>query len=244
MVTTLSRSIIASPVWRKILPIAELVLLLAIVFFFWEWKIFTPLRILVVFFHEASHALMTWLTGGQVKEMVVSLNEGGRVLSVGGNRFLVLNSGYLGSLLWGVAIYGAAAVSRFDRVVMGVLAVAVGALSVFVASGPFSIVFGIAIALAMILAARVFSQEVNHFLLRLIGLTSMVYVPYDIYSDTIARSSQRSDASMLSREYGGPTLLWGGVWLMISLCIILACLFLSVRSGSARKGALHRPVLL
>ena len=95
----------APPVWSKVGRSVQLVLLLGFIFFFWEWKAFTPLRILVVFFHEASHALVAWLTGGQVTALVVNAREGGHVLAVGGNRFLTLNAGYLGSLLWGVAIF-------------------------------------------------------------------------------------------------------------------------------------------
>jgi hypothetical protein len=210
------------------------VFLTGVVFFFWEGQVFTPLRLLVVFFHEGSHALVAWLTGGQVREMVVNAREGGHVLAVGGNRFLTLNAGYLGSLLWGAAIYGAAATSRLDRIAMGVLAAAVAALSLFFASGLFSHLFGLATALAMILAARYLGEGLNDFLLRLIGLTSMVYVPHDIYSDTIAHSSLLSDARMLAGEYGGPTVLWGAAWLAVSLVVILSCLIVSVRSDAGR----------
>ena len=225
----------ASPAWRKFGRLAELVLILGLVFFFWEGKAFTPLRLLVVFFHEASHAIVAWLTGGQVREMVVNAREGGHVLAVGGNRFLTLNAGYLGSLFWGAAVYSAASVSRFDRVVMGVLAVAVAALSLFFARGLFSHVFGIGTALAMILAARYLGEGLNDFLLRLIGLTSMVYVPHDIYSDTIARSSILSDARLLAREYGGATVLWGAAWLAVSLVLILSCLVSSMKNGADRN---------
>ena len=70
------------------------------------------------------------------------------------------------------------------------------ALSLLSAHGLFSYIFGIGTALAMILAARYLGEGLNDFLLRLIGLTSMVYVPHDIYSDTIAHSSLLSDARM------------------------------------------------
>lgn len=225
----------AAPVWRKYSQPVELVLLLGLVFVFWEGMAFTPLRLLVVFFHEASHALVAWLTGGQVRELVVNAREGGHVLAVGGNRFLTLNAGYLGSLLWGAAIYSVAAASRFDRVVMGVLAAAVAALSLVFAHGLFPDVFGIGTALTMFLAARYLGAGLNDFLLRLIGLTSMIYVPHDIYSDTIARSSILSDARMLAREYGGATILWGAAWLAVSLVLILSCLISSVKSGASRK---------
>jgi hypothetical protein len=86
----------------------------------------------------------------------------------------------------------------------------------------------------MILVARYLGEEVNDFLLRLIGLTSMVYVPHDIYSDTIAHSSLLSDARMLANEYGGATVLWGAAWLAISVILILYCLISSVKSVAMR----------
>jgi hypothetical protein len=215
--------------------IVELVLLVGVVFLFWERQVFAPLRLLIVFFHEGSHALVAWSTGGQVRELVVNAREGGHVLAAGGNRFLTLNAGYLGSLLWGAAIYGAAATSRLDRIVMGVLAAAVAALSLSFAHGLYSHVFGLGTALAMALAARFLGPGWNDFLLRIIGLTSMVYVPHDIYSDTIARSSQLSDARMLAGEYGGATVLWGAAWFAVSVVIILFCLTASVKSDAGGR---------
>ena len=44
-----------------------------------------PLKIFVVFIHEASHALATVLTGGRVVSMVVTPWESGYVQSVGGS---------------------------------------------------------------------------------------------------------------------------------------------------------------
>jgi len=225
----------ATAAGRTFRRFAELALLAGAVFFFWEWRAFAPLKILVVFFHESSHALAAWLTGGQVTELVVNTREGGHVLAAGGNRFLTLNAGYLGSLLWGAAIYGAAVATRLDRLAMGMLAAAVAAISLLFAHGLFPNLFGIATALGMALAARFLGQGWNDFLLRTIGLTSMLYVPYDIYSDTIARSSQLSDARMLANEYGGATVLWGAAWLAASLVIIGCCLVLSVKGEAGRQ---------
>jgi hypothetical protein len=86
----------------------------------------------------------------------------------------------------------------------------------------------------MILAARYLGEGLNDFLLRLIGLTSMVYVPHDIYSDTIARSSLLSDARMLAHEYGGATVLWGAAWFTVSVVLILSCLNSSVKGAAGR----------
>ena len=63
-------------------------------------------------------------------------------------------------------------------------------------------------------------QNASDLVLRILGLASMFYVPQDIFSDTIARSHLPSDARILAEEFGGPTVLWGGAWLLISLAVI------------------------
>ena len=59
----------------------------------------------------------------------------------------------------------------------------------------------------------------SDYSLRLIGVMSLLYVPRDIFSDTIERSHLRSDARMLAEEIGGTTWMWGGIWLFASLVI-------------------------
>ena len=85
--------------------LAALFGIVVVVFIFWSSPVLYPLKLLVVFFHESSHAIMTVLTGGEVKELMLSPEQGGHVMSKGGNRFLTLSAGYLGSLMWGIIIY-------------------------------------------------------------------------------------------------------------------------------------------
>ena len=52
----------------------------------------------------------------------------------------------------------------------------------------------------------------------------MIYVPLDIFDDTIRRAYLRSDARILSEMFGGTTVMWGALWLLISLAVIAATL--------------------
>lgn len=206
-----------------------LFLLLALIFIFWHNFLIYPLKVLVVFFHESSHALMTVATGGEVTELVVERYQGGHVLSRGGSRFWVLTAGYLGSLLWGVVIYLAAARSRLDKAVMIILGVLVIGICFLFVRNLYGFVFSLLMGLAMLGIGALAGERVNDFVLKLIGLTSMVYVPLDIYSDTISRSHLRSDAFMLAQEFGGTTMMWGGLWMLISGGIILVTLYLGFK---------------
>ena len=184
----------------------------------------TPLKILIVFLHELSHAAATVLTGGDVVSLTISPNQGGMVISRGGSRFVTLSAGYLGSLSIGVVLLIAALRTSADRVViagLGVLTLLVTALYV---RDAFALSFGVALGIGLLVLARYFGHAVNDLALRVVGLTSMIYVPYDIFSDTILRSSLRSDARMLAEEVGGATVLWGGLWLIVSLGVIGLCL--------------------
>lgn len=194
------------------------------VFALWQTPVMIPLKILVVFLHELAHALMTLLTGGQVVSLSISPQQGGLVVSAGGNRFLTLTAGYLGSLLIGVALLLVALRTRADRVVMALCGVMMLAVAAFYIRDLFALAFTIGTGAVMLAVARLLSHEINDLILRVIGLTSMIYVPYDIFSDTIARSALRSDARMLAEEFGGTTMIWGGIWLVISLVVIGWCL--------------------
>ena len=82
---------------------------------------------------------------------------------------------------------------------------------------------------ALLAAARFLPHGPNDLILRLIGLTSIAYVPLDIFSDTLARPGAQSDASMLAHEFGGPTVFWGGLWLALSLAAIAFALYRTLR---------------
>ena len=204
--------------------------LLGLIALLWDHPVLLPLKLLVVFFHEASHALVTVLTGGTVLALEIDLQQGGHVRATGGNRFLSLSAGYLGSLAWGLAVYLLAVKTRRQKTLMALLGLAVAGIAVAYVRDLFSLAFCGLTGLAMLGLGRWLNRQSNDFLLRLIGLTSMLYAPLDIYSDTIARAELPSDARMLAEEFGGATVVWGGVWMAISLLAVAYALRWSLRA--------------
>ena len=93
----------------------------------------------------------------------------------------------------------------------------------------FALAFCIGTGAVLLALARFTGHAVNDAVLRMIGLTSMIYVPLDIFSDTLARSELRSDARMLAEEFGGPTMFWGGLWLLLSVIVLLLALRMTIR---------------
>jgi len=197
------------------------------IFFLWNTPVVYPLKVLVVFFHESSHAIITILTGGEVKEMVINKNQGGHVLSIGGWRFLILSAGYLGSLVWGTTIFLISMNSSKDRLINRILAIIILTVTILFVRNIFGFIFNGAIFFTLVFISYKMNNKVNDLVLRTIGLTSMIYAPLDIYSDTIARSHLRSDAYMIANETFngvwilGSTWFWGLLWIVISLFVLL-----------------------
>ena len=206
--------------------------LLVLVSVLWNTWFIYPLRLLVVFFHELSHGLAAALTGGRIVQIQLVAQEGGVCVTQGGIRFIILSAGYLGSLLWGGAILLIAARTRRDReacIALGALLLIVAVLWVRPAIS-FGFGFALIIGLLLIAIGWKLSEGVCDFVLKLIGLTSILYVPLDIASDTLARSYLPSDARMLAEATGVPTVIWGGLWILLALAAGVYFLVLAARS--------------
>jgi len=198
----------------------QLIILTALVFAFWPTPALLPLKILIVFFHEVSHGLAAIFTGGQIEALTLSAAQGGMATTRGGNLFAIYSAGYLGSLLTGVLLFLIARHTRFDRLLMGLLGLAILLLTAFYIRDLFPLAAMTTAGVAMLASARFLGQQVNDLLLSIIGLTSMIYAPYDIFTDTIARTSTQSDAYRLAETYGGTAMFWGVTWLAFSLVVI------------------------
>ncbi len=76
----------------------------ATLWFLWDTWLVTPLKLFVVMLHEVSHGLAAVATGGSIDRIVLTPDLGGACFCGGGDAFLTLSAGYLGSLLWGAAL--------------------------------------------------------------------------------------------------------------------------------------------
>lgn len=97
----------------------QLIVIVTLVFALWHTPVVLPLKILVVFLHELSHAIVVIVTGGSVDSFSISPRQGGLVMARGGNRFLSLSAGYLGSLAFGMGLLFIALRTHWDRVLLG-----------------------------------------------------------------------------------------------------------------------------
>jgi hypothetical protein len=205
---------------RRVLFLGGFLLYFGLLWTLWDTAIIYPLKVFVVFLHELSHAAAAVATGGTVEQILLDSHQGGATYTVGGNRFLTLSAGYLGSLLWG-ALFIVLAFSRWlkPRWIMAGVGASVLLLTLFLVRGVFGFGFGIVFSVALLAGAKYLSQGVNRGFLLGLGLTSALYAILDIKSDVLDRPHLQSDAAMLAEMTGIPTAAWGFLWIGLALLV-------------------------
>lgn len=202
--------------WQQVLLLTAL--MIAVILAWNTWAVY-PLKILVVFFHELSHALAAWATGGHVVGIQLNAAEGGLCITAGGSAFLILTAGYLGSLIWGGVIMNLAARTRADKalaVFLGALLLTVTVWLVRPVFG-FGFLFGMVTGLAFVASGLKLPHSFNDVLLKIVGLTSCLYAVLDIKSDVLSRPNMCSDAYRLSELTRLPVVFWGVLWLVAAI---------------------------
>ncbi len=214
------------PTFKQLIVLTGLV---AAAYFLWGTKVMYPFELITTFLHEISHAIGFLITGGSVIEMNIHADTSGTLPGYGGSKFVIFSSGYVGSCLFGAILFLVAAKSDLDRWILGLFGVGILALTYALNGNEFAWISGLLIAAASLLIAKFAPQIFCDYLIRFIGLTSMLFPVYDVYQGVIKNPHLRTDAAMLAESVGGTAWVWGWVWILVSALVIVFTLYRSVR---------------
>ena len=200
--------------------VAGLVLTVLLLTWFWDNPLLLPLKLLVVFFHEMGHAIAVLLTGGGVVDLAVGLDQGGHTLSRGGNRFLILNAGYLGSLLSGVVLLLVKTPRGAKRTCIVLALTLFGTAALWVRPVlSFAALFCAATGACFLWLSK--RSDLALSVLRILGVFSVLYALGDIRDDVFrAPGGVVTDATMLAEHTGLPSVLWGLLWTGAGLLVL------------------------
>lgn len=205
---------------RRLVFLGGFTLYFALLWLFWESPFVYPLKVFVVFLHEISHGMAAVATGGSIQQITLSPWLGGACYCPGGNAFITLSAGYLGSLAWGGVILEAGRrVGRHADRLVEVMGAGMILLTLLFVRGAFGFAFGLLFGTGLLLVARRLSADRNRLLLTVLGLTSCLYAILDIKSDVLDRPHLPSDAHMLAELTGVPTVAWGVLWIAAALAV-------------------------
>jgi hypothetical protein len=192
---------------------------------FWHSPLLYPLRILVVLFHELGHAAVAVATGGEVLEIGLGSNEGGHCITRGGWHFLILNGGYLGSLVVGLILLALSRGRRASRGLVTSLGVLVLLVTLWLVRPIIGFGFGYGVLTGVALMALGFKAPpvVSWWFLRLVGVFSVLYALLDVRDDVFRNADYvgASDATMLAELTHIPALVWGGGWILAGLVLLV-----------------------
>ena len=94
-----------------------------------------PFKLFVTTLHEACHALVARITGGNVAVMLITPEEEGVTMSMGGFRPLVIPAGYIGTSLLGALFIWWGRKPEEARFILQSLGTAILALAIFYGGG-------------------------------------------------------------------------------------------------------------
>lgn len=219
------------------LPIVLVILSL----WFWQsWLVF-PFKLLTVFFHELSHGIAAVITGGSIERIELNMNEGGVCYTRGGWFPLILLAGYLGSLLWGTVLLITAARTRYDREIVGGLGVLVLGVTLVYIRNASGFAFGALFGVGLLALAKYSSEWVCDQFLKYLGLTSSLYVVFDIKSDLIDRNVPMSDAYRLAEMVWLPGWVVGILWLALAVVILWKAMGVALKHAETESSTLPFP---
>lgn len=172
---------------------------------------------LVIAFHEFSHAFAAILTGGHVHSIQLNPREGGVTLMSGGKGAITLPAGYLGSSLVGALLI----FCGFDIVASKIASLVLGVtflMTLWWGRRDWLTILTVLLAVALLVASWfIVHAEPLRFVVLFIGVMSSLYSVWDICDDLIIRKVNESDASQFAKRYGGDSRCWGVIWSIISI---------------------------
>lgn len=171
----------------------------AVLALLWNTVPVRPFRVLVVFLHEAFHAMAALLTGGGVRMIEVLSHESGVVRLYGGWPLLVYSSGYFGTAFAGCLLIGSHPWFPFKRFLYLGLGMFLLTTTIIFIRNPFGWAYGlVAGGLLIVLFFREFGF--SPFITDFVGLLCVLDVIYSMTGFIIAPG--RNDAAILSELTG------------------------------------------
>lgn len=213
--------------------IITLVIYTVIICILWNVKslswILWPFKIMTVTLHELSHALMAICTGADVRKIVVNPNQGGKTVYAGGNSYLIVPAGYIGSTFFGSLLIFCGFNIYTSKIASLIIMLCMGC-TLFYSNGFFTFIFTTAVLIVVGFLLFTNKSKSIQYIVLFTGIMSGLYSLWDIMEDLIKRHIEGSDATRFAKLPGMGWLsprLWGIVWLLFSLFTVIFAVLLA-----------------
>lgn len=200
---------------------------LILLFALWETPFLYPIKLFIVLVHESSHALAAIISGGKISDMEIGFNLGGSIKTSGGNEILIASAGYLGSLVYGLLLFSAAALRVKGRWIIFLIALTLCFPIVICKPGLTYFTLGLITLFLLIVSGFFISKKIVALITKIFALSSCIYVLYDLKTDLFSKEIVINDSTVLSNLIGINHLLIGIIWLASSVVSIIVVIKLA-----------------
>jgi hypothetical protein len=139
-------------------------------------------------------------------------------------------------MLLGGLILVAAARTRADKSISVAIGLIVVLITILYIRNVFGFVFGFIFGALMIVLGIFAPRVINDYILKFIGLTSILYAVLDIKDDLIMRTVRGSDAYQMSTIIPLPPIVWGILWIIIDIVVAFIFLKIATQKPEVKNG--------
>jgi len=216
---------------KQFIELIILGIIVIISFLLWDTIIVFPIKLFAVLMHEISHGIATILTGGKIISMEINLNLGGKLESEGGIPFIIASAGYIGSFIFGAALFYSAYNKNHSVTIISTISIIIFLFSVNVIEDFTFSIISILSSILLFIISKYLPEKFSSYVFKIIGIVSCLYVLFDIKEDIFTKQTLNSDASIIVEITSIPEVFWGLIWLSISAIGIILLLRYGYKKG-------------
>ena len=191
-----------------------------------------PLRLLVTFIHEGSHALVALLTGGHVQSIAIQPDGSGVTNTLGGFNPFISSAGYMGATLFGALVVGLLRRGVSGRLLLLVTGACVGLVSLGVLGGiaafsfnGFGLFWGILLTAALVAGGLKLPAAWASWAAAFVGAECILNALFDLktlFALSVTLGGPQTDAQNMARMTLIPAPFWAVLWLGAALFMLWA----------------------
>jgi hypothetical protein len=200
----------------------------------WAGIVLYPFKLFTTWVHECSHALAALLVGGTVRSITIRPNTSGLTQSLVPDariaQGVVASAGYLGAAAVGCLLMAATRVeSKAHRILLGI---GVGMLLTLILwiRNPFGAFVVFVWGVTLILLARRGVANAVRFFLSFLAIQVALNAVFDVRVLFLIDRGSASDAATMEALFLLPSWLWASAWMLISIAMLGATLWLTRRA--------------
>lgn len=223
------------------------IFLVSLMLLLWNTDILKPIKIVPIFIHEMGHVLASCAVGNKISTASITLSDINHTHMLTNKwltSFIIANSGYVASLLFAIFILKIKN-AKIKRYTLGIVTSLVLVSLLYIGKIPATFLYVIILSVITMAIYILNNDKIFEITNDILGISSISYCIYEtVMKDILPKiatntnmlkgfyfsTGKITDANTLHKITGIPTILWGIVWLSVSILTLLFCLKNSKKS--------------